>query len=108
MIRVNLETHQGVIVRLLVKGHAYAGDPGFDLVCSGVSSIMTGGLNACDQLGTAQDWSYEVREGKSPLIRIDINQNSGDLQIVLKTLLIQLKTVEEEFSQYIVIKETEV
>ena len=50
MIRVTVETVEHQYHSMTVVGHAETGESGFDLVCAGVSSILTGALNAFDEM----------------------------------------------------------
>ena len=89
---------------MTVTGHAYSGDPGYDLVCAGVSSILTGALNAFDEM----DDSVNLTLTKEPLIQIDIQTPSELNQKLFEFVLIQLKTVEMAHPQHIEIHEKEV
>ncbi len=50
MIQIDVLTQDSKILKIEVSGHAYSGEPGFDLVCAGVSSIAVGALNALPML----------------------------------------------------------
>ncbi len=64
-------------------------------------------MNALDEeLEGACD--LELVEGDSPMIAIRVIDDSEICQIILKTILIQLKTIEEVYSQYLTIREMEV
>lgn len=103
MIQIKIKCSASQIREMTVKGHAGYDDPGKDLVCAGVSSIMFGLLNALNEI---------VEEAVDIAVddRIQIRTDSTDpiLQIILKTGLIQLRTVEESYPDFIKINIQEV
>ncbi|QIK57482.1 ribosomal-processing cysteine protease Prp [Erysipelothrix sp. HDW6A] len=103
MITVDITTKDGVYRHLKASGHAYSGEPGFDLVCAGVSSVLTGALNGFDTL----DDTVEVSLTSEPLVEINIKNENTLNQKLFEFLLIQLKTIEFSNSEYITINEKE-
>ncbi len=104
MIKVNVLLNQDKIQELEVSGHANYAKSGQDLVCAGVSSIMYGTYNALVELCTT-GFNYEVANG---YFKISILEESDTIQIVIKTALVQLETVETSYANYIKIKKMEV
>lgn len=104
MIQVKVSLENGEYKSMRVTGHAGSGDPGFDLVCAGVSSIMTGALNGFDQL----DNSVKLNLTQEPLVSIDIIQSNELNQKLFEFVLIQLKTIETSYQEFIEINEKEV
>lgn len=104
MIHVTVSLENGQYKSMKVTGHAGSGDPGFDLVCAGVSSIMTGALNGFNQL----DSSVALQLTQEPLVSIDIIQSNELNQKLFEFVLIQLKTVETSYKEFIEINEKEV
>ena len=104
MIEVKVLKKGDTYTALSVEGHAYSGDPGFDLVCAGVSSIMTGALNGFDAL----DDTVKLTYSKQPFINIEILTPSELNQKLFEFVLIQLKTVEVAHPQNMKIHEKEV
>lgn len=102
MIQVMVSVKNAVISSIVVSGHAYSGEPGFDLVCAGVSSIMTGALNALDELAENVDLSLTEEP------RIEIKNYDDKNQVLLEFVMIQLKTIEFVHPEYIRIREKEV
>ncbi len=84
----------------------------YTLVCAGISTVAVGLCNALDQLAPGQceiDFvSDEQDPGALNHITIAVKQNSLDLQQILKTGEIQLKTAAESYQNYIDLKITEV
>lgn len=103
MIKVTVTRRNGMIQSLESTGHANYSEYGQDIVCSAVSSIIFGLWNALDELKLPA--SYEI-ESNRIIIRAD--QPSEITEIVLKTGVIQLETVEHEWKKFIQIKTLEV
>ncbi|MFI3284428.1 MAG: ribosomal-processing cysteine protease Prp [Erysipelotrichaceae bacterium] len=97
MIHINIHQLENSITKIQVKGHANYAQHGEDLVCAGVSSIMIGLLNALDEY--KKDVDMSVNEGFIEILVNDIKDK--DLQLMLQVALIQLKTMEESYSNYI-------
>lgn len=105
MVRVKICTNANDdITRLEIKGHANFADKGEDLVCAGVSSIAIGGLNAMDVL--CADCCY--LEMNDAWILMDVKHSNETVQIILKTLCIELETMEDSYGAYIEIMKEEV
>ncbi len=104
MIRVKVLTLNDAIRSLVIKGHAGYADKGQDLVCAAVSSISIGLCNALDHLAAA-DCKITLEENR---IEIEASSDNEKLQTILNTGLIQLQTVEEQFSEFVRIEKTEV
>lgn len=102
MIRVNCAVKDGHIVHLKAKGHAEAGPYGEDLVCAGVSSILFGLCNALDEIA-----GIETIEADQNLITVNILKPDQITDTIMRTGLIQLMTVEEQYSQFMKIQLTE-
>lgn len=100
MIDVEITYSSKQIESLQIQGHSLQGPHGKDLVCAAVSAIGIGGLNALDQWdSTAQ---LEMKDG---FIRIVVNQSNQNVQMILTTLIIQLKTIHEKYPKNIQIQE---
>lgn len=89
--------NQGIEL-LKIRGHANSGPYGNDLVCAGVSAIVTGGLNCLTSLDRFNiifepgNVVIEKKEGKS------ITKHDS---IILWAILTQLETVEESNKEFI-------
>lgn len=102
MIKVNFYYQTNNIVKTEVSGHANFDQYGKDIVCAGVSLIMIGGLNALDQLVNQAEVKLEQSDNE---IVITVLQPTNDNQMILKTMLWQLKTISEQYKNKITIKE---
>ena len=96
MISVNVKFIDGNVKSLTVSGHANYDDYGKDIVCAGVSAIATGGVNALDKY--SEFVKCDLVDGT---IIIDVIKFEHDSQIILKTLLTQLETIEQSYKKYI-------
>lgn len=103
MIQVRAGQHAGHIVSLEVTGHSGSAEKGKDLVCAAVSAISFGLCNALDQSGSDAEIKVE-----NNLIRIQASGTDANTEVILRTGLIQLKTVEETNRSYLNIQTLEV
>ncbi len=85
-------------VMLSVKGHAGYADKGEDIVCAGVSAIIFGLMNALDE----------------KIAKIKVDENDITIKILKEDLktshymelaILQLRTMEESYGQFIKIQE---
>jgi uncharacterized protein YsxB (DUF464 family) len=92
------------VMEMTISGHANAANKGEDLICAGVSAITVGTLNALDELvhGSIDD---SMKEGWIHIIVLSTNPTQ---QVILHTMLIQLKSIQEAHPKYIQIKKQEV
>lgn len=99
MIKVKIGKTDTGFNFLEVKGHANSGPYGHDLVCAAVSAVITGGLN---NLEAPQNYDIELKEGYS-MIKALKNVSAHDA-VVIETIICGLKTIAEEYSDFINIK----
>jgi len=92
MIRVRVTGGKGSVRSIRISGHAYAGDPGEDLICAAVSSIGIGTLNALEELAP-ETCKPELGED----IRISVRESTNTVQTILETMLVQLGTIAEKY-----------
>ncbi|MDD6301741.1 MAG: ribosomal-processing cysteine protease Prp [Bacillales bacterium] len=97
MVRVNILSKDEIVYGLEVKGHADFATSGKDLICAGVSCIITGGFNAFNKEDIEE---ITLEDGYAKVI---LKPGSESLK-VLDTIIIQLQTIQEGYSKYIQIK----
>ena len=98
MIKVTYSQVNEKMTFLEVKGHAYSGEPGKDLVCSAVSAITFGGLNAL----TPNQEMIQIQVKDSGYVKIKASESiSLKDQNILETMLTQLKTIAHSYPQNI-------
>lgn len=88
------------ITSLEVSGHAEYDKRGKDIVCAGVSAVVIGGFNALAQKNLEVD--FLVNDNVS---KVEIKSMNEELQIILETMVIQLKTIQQSYKKYLNIKE---
>lgn len=96
MIKVDLIYNADLICGFTMKGHANTAEYGNDLVCAAVSAIVTGGFNAFNDDDVSE---IALDEGYAKVIVKTENGYS-----ILKTIIVQLKTIEEAYPKNIKIK----
>ena len=99
MISVNVSFMGKDVKSLTVSGHANYDEYGKDIVCAGVSAIVTGGINALEP----HMKNIEIINESNKLGVIVIESNEV-IQVILNTMLIQLETIENSYKKYIKIK----
>ena len=96
MIKVEYIENSSNIEYLKISGHANYDDYGKDIVCSAVSAISIGALNALKNIE-----NYAITQKEGLIIIENKNKSSYDDNIVLNTMLIQLKTIEQSYPKFI-------
>lgn len=94
------------IVSFEVTGHAESGAYGTDIVCAGVSALTIGTTNSLSVLGDfipLVETNDEV-EGGYLYVELPLEINEKQLitaQILLESLLLSLKSIVEEYPEYV-------
>lgn len=107
MIRILLKRDRsGSIRSFSVEGHAGFAEYGQDIVCAGVSAITVGTVNSAEALLGVQ-LECEIKDG---LLQASVpggleGDKPGKLQLLLESMLVMLRSIEESYGDYIVIKE---
>ena len=86
------------ITSIEVKGHANSDVYGKDLVCAAVTAVMTGGMNALKD----KEYDFTYKEGHIAIKALDIPSDYDS--VVLKTIEVQLLTIEESNRKYVQIE----
>ena len=102
MIKIQINKTNNKYSSLLVSGHSNYDEHGKDIVCAGVSAIVTGGLNALI-IENKKKISYRVNDGYVNVDVLDIEDDK--LQIIMDVIVVQLKTIEESYKKYVKISE---
>ena len=107
MIIVNVFREKKQITAFELSGHAQSGPYGYDLVCAGVSAVSFGSVNAIIQLCEVDLEIEQADEGGYLHVSIPNlihNELDKKVQLILEGMLISLKTIEREYSQFITIE----
>ncbi len=95
----------GRVVSFELKGHAEAGPYGSDIVCAGVSALAINAINSIDSLAGFEPIVDSKEDAGGYLyveILQDITQEQMNIaQILLESLLLGLKSIEIENSEFI-------
>ena len=83
-------------ISLTVKGHALQNEYGKDLICASVSSIMFGFMNALDALNE----EVEIKQLTNK-IEVVNKSDSRVIQDYFELVIMQLKTIEESYGDFI-------
>ena len=100
MIKIVVKTDESSkkITSIEVKGHSNKDAYGKDLVCAAVSAVVTGGFNALKD----KEYDFKLDEGHAYVRALDIPSDYD--AVVLKTMLVQLQTIEEAEKEFIKIE----
>lgn len=104
MVQVLIKFHELEIIEIEVKGHANSAPKGQDLICASVSSICVGILNALDEMSNGS-CDLSMDEAHVSIKRIKPCDNA---QIILRTMYIELLSLEESYKKFIKITKEEV
>ncbi len=94
MIKVNI---LGKNDKIIIKGHALFDDFGKDIVCAGVSSVVTTTINAI--LTFNKDYISYLSEKDQ--FTISINVHNEIVDNLIKNMLDMLKNIEEDYPKNI-------
>ncbi|QQY77898.1 ribosomal-processing cysteine protease Prp [Mycoplasma mycoides subsp. capri] len=102
MVDIIINYKNNKIIQFQMKGHANSDEYGKDLVCAGLTAIVSGALNAID-FYYKNDVDIEVLKNK---ITIIVKQeNNNNLQLMLDMLKIQIQTITIQYPKNARIKE---
>ena len=87
------------VVSYEISGHAFSAEPGHDLVCAGVSSIVFGLTNAVISLGY-DELDIEMDDGYFCVRGIS---EDSKVQAIVYGLIVSLNTIEEDNSAYLTV-----
>ena len=102
MVKVTYNYQNSDIKEVKITGHANFSEIGNDIVCAGISAIVIGTLNALHELENNQ---VQIIKNTSGLIKLKVINITNNSQIILKTMLWQLKTIKNQYPKYVNIKE---
>lgn len=101
MINVLVLKEEKKIKKIVIDGHANYAENGFDIVCAGVSAVSFGIFNAMDVLDDDVVFDISANEDQTGHITYRSLESTEKEQLLLETLIISLKTIEESYSKFI-------
>lgn len=108
MIKVVLYEEAGILTAFEIGGHANSGPYGFDLVCAGVSAVSFGCVNAVMELCSTDLHIDQGADGGYLYVKLPKSMYmTKEAQLILKTMVVSLQTIEREYEQFIQIKKNE-
>lgn len=102
MIKINITKKNGEIINISMKGHANQADYGRDIVCAGVSSILTTTVNA---ILSFDNLAIKVEEN-NPFF-LSVLKNDEVTSKLLKNMVSLFYELEETYPKNINIREDE-
>ncbi|WP_163970124.1 ribosomal-processing cysteine protease Prp [Oceanobacillus halotolerans] len=108
MIHVTVKRSNRHIHSFELSGHAESGPYGYDLVCAGVSAVTFGAVNAVMELSNANLTIDQGEDGGYLHVTIPSTiseEQMEKVQLLFEGMLLSLKTIEREYSQFIKIHE---
>ncbi|MFD2829597.1 ribosomal-processing cysteine protease Prp [Corticicoccus populi] len=104
MIHVTININDdGLVYAFTMSGHADFDEYGKDIVCAGASAVVFGAVNAVINM-TKSEPMINMNE-ENGLFHFEVDDPDVEkLQIILESMIISLKTIEDEYGEYINIK----
>ncbi|MFD2116468.1 ribosomal-processing cysteine protease Prp [Paenibacillus yanchengensis] len=108
MIRViverNRDSHR--VENFTIKGHAFHGDPGEDIVCAAVSAVSIGIVNSIQKLVGVQLPATMDSGWLSSYIPAQADCRAEEkVQLLLEAMLTTLSSIAHTYSKHVSIKE---
>ena len=98
MTKVEIFKEGDAYRRIVISGHALYAEYGQDVVCAGISTVVTGICNALEEL-TSYDTSRIIfKEG---YVEIPHLTDDEKVQWTIDVLVIELQTIEKSYPDYI-------
>ncbi|MBP1744316.1 MAG: hypothetical protein H6Q58_1294 [Firmicutes bacterium] len=108
MVKVVLTRDSGKLISYRASGHAGSVDEGYDMVCSAISASSIMIANGITDVLNLEP-SITVDDG---FLHIDLrNLAPGEVekcQVLMETLLLGVKSIEQNYGKYIIVKVKEV
>lgn len=110
MILISIYRNFGkAIEQFVIKGHAHMADPGKDIVCAAVSALSQTTVLSLRQVADI-DIEYEIEKGylRCKLPKKLTEKELCKARLLVDTMLLGLKNIQESYPQYIEIRDEEV
>lgn len=108
MIRVELYYDKECLTGFKLSGHAGYADHGQDIVCSAVSILVINTINAIEALTTEKVILNSIKQSEGIIDCAFPKRKQGvadeKATLLLEAMLMGLRSVEEMYGEYIVIK----
>jgi uncharacterized protein YsxB (DUF464 family) len=105
---INRQASNQRIHSFSIEGHANYAKTGSDIVCAGVSAISVGTVNAAEELLGVTMHSVMKGGFLQAVVPDLLNEDQlNKLQLLLESMLVMLKTIEQSYGSYLVIRESQ-
>ena len=107
MTTITIYKSNNVYRRFTCKGHSGYASSGKDIVCASVSILVFNAINSLDEIA---DQNFDLTEDESTGYidcRLDSNVNEKTV-ILLDSMVLGLKAIEEQYGKYLRLKFEEV
>ena len=105
MIAIQFRREGSNLMSVEMSGHAEAGPYGHDIVCAAVSALSIGTVNSLSEIAEIPVKVVSAEDSGGYLkftIPSDISQKQMKTgQVLLQSLLLSLKSIEDEYSEYV-------
>jgi uncharacterized protein YsxB (DUF464 family) len=109
MIKVDLTVLDHHYCGAKITGHAYAGEPGKDLVCAAVSTLAQTLVNAVESIGGIPEASLFLKIASGHLeFKLKNDDLSDDIDIIFRTFRVGIEGIESTYPKYVKLKIKEV
>lgn len=103
MIKVKIKETSGRISSFEMSGHADFAEHGQDLVCAGASAVSFGAVNAIMELTGIEP---KITQSESGYLKVgfadDLDGKTDEkVQLLLRSMIVSLKTIEQDYEEYI-------
>lgn len=106
MIHVSIykQSDEQRITGFQIEGHALFAEAGKDIVCSAVSAISVGTVNAVEALLDVH-MRTDMRDGYLKAMLPETKPGVHDkVQLILNSMVVMLQTIEASYGEYIQVK----
>jgi hypothetical protein len=110
MVDVVLYKKNEFIYRFKVEGHSGYAESGKDIVCAGISAIVQTAVMGLNQFCGEDFVDMDIKDGNMDCILQYDKLGSAELEksnIIIKTMLLGLKSIEENYKKYLKVVENE-
>jgi len=110
MIRVEITRKFNHYSTVKVTGHAFAGEPGKDLVCAAVSTLAQTLANSVEEIGHIPEEAIELSIDSGYFeLRLQNEDLNDIVDIIFGTFRVGIEGIERTYSKYIklIIKEVQ-
>ncbi|ANS75494.1 ribosomal protein [Paenibacillus yonginensis] len=85
-----------------IEGHANFAEAGRDIVCAGVSAVTVGSVNAVEELtGIVMDSRMKNGFLSADLPPAAPDEAKAEARLLLSSLVVMLRTIEQTYGQYV-------